>query len=261
MQIVKSLLYDVNANALQTAQLIRHGIVIIRQLFDPVKLEIEVGKRTRDLCQQLFNSPKPDTPPDCWNVNFTKRALSPVAIETSPSVLPTVARLIMESPLWAALQSIIPPDSPGKPPIRGGRLRFQPPDHVNHPLHQDMCFHPIPAFFTIWVPVNPPGQDSGRECPGLQLLNLPITEELPLASPNDIGLDPKSLLPYCIQQPCEAFLIRPQLKLGDALLFREFIPHGGFIPDKACASRVSFDFRIPLDLPRAYLPKDVDNST
>lgn len=109
MQIVKSLLYDVNANALQTAQLIRHGIVIIRQLFDPVKLEIEVGKRTRDLCQQLFNSPKPDTPPDCWNVNFTKRALSPVAIETSPSVLPTVARLIMESPLWAALQSIIPP--------------------------------------------------------------------------------------------------------------------------------------------------------
>ncbi len=208
----------------------------------PLSIEFrEIASRARRLCHQLFDSePQREVGPE-WRINFETRALSPSALGHSVTGQNVIAEILSGLPSIKQLFS-------GKSiEFQHGRLRYQPRDQINHPLHQDRMFIDCKNFMTLWIPLIKEGQITNRDCPGLRLFRHPVPrvlEKLPIASPE---ADPQDLARFIPNEYEGDSFLYPELSLGDVLIFRELVPHASFIPENSLEARVSCDFRIPLE--------------
>lgn len=227
--------------------IIEYPYALFRGLIEQELLERAIAVNARNLCERLFV--KNDTifaQPE-WVINWETRSLTPEAAEIKEAGAgspPSAAKLLMESPLGIKLQKKINPNTK----LDGGRLRFQPADKVNHPLHQDMKFHSVPTFFTFWIPVIPPQLKTNKDTPGIEIFTFPVKEQLETEHPNSSDISEETLKAYSQSINIEGFISRPQMETGDVLMFRETVPHGSYIPKEVSYPKTSFDFRLELPI-------------
>ena len=202
-----------------------------------------VANRARKACHRLFVAG--DWNPGIDKVNFAQRCAPPELIDKQDqgnSENRAAIQAIRTTPLFAWLTASLGRE----PDLKGGRLRFQPADEINHHLHQDAYFLDG-RFLTIWIPAVAPGIRCNRDAPGLEFLGRKIGERLD-SDPEDASrIDPQALADAMSPDDPDPVFARPALTLGDALLFREFVPHGGYIPPQATEAKTSFDFRFFVD--------------
>lgn len=224
------------------ADLTAWDVVIARQGVNTAAFHA-VAERARQACHRLFTAR--EGVPDPGDINFPQRAAPPKAIDTpddTKSGTTAAIRAIRSTPLFGWLSASL-----GREPLlKGGRLRFQPPDEVNHALHQDTYFL-AGRFFTLWIPAVECGVQCNADAPGLEYLKRKIDWRLDPDPENASRIDPGALAKAVAPDDPAALLLRPRLTLGDALLFRELVPHGGHIPPQTTAAKTSFDFRFLVD--------------
>lgn len=213
-------------------------VLIARQGLNTPEFQT-LAQRARHACHRLFTIK--DWVPDIDHINFPQRAAPPQTIDTqedTKSGILAAVKAIRTTPLFSWLSASL-----GYAPyLDGGRLRFQPPDEVNHGLHQDTYFLEG-QFFTLWVPAVENGVQCNGDASGLEFLKRKIHRRLKPDPKNSSQIDPNALARAMAPDDPASLLLRPELALGDALLFREMVPHGGYIPPHATKARTSLDFR------------------
>lgn len=103
------------------------------------------------------------------------------------------------------------------------------------PWHQDQEFSgPLRSGFNFWVPLSP----AGGRAPGLELWpHGPLRPYLHLQMSN---AEREAL---CQQIP-EAEIWRPELQVGDLLIFHYFILHRSYFPPQMKNTRISYELRL-----------------
>lgn len=221
--------------------------VIIRGLLDGEQLETEIAAKARHQCEALFLKKEIHTVPDFWTLNREARAVAPQAAEGITTETPKLQQLLEQS----KLSKILRQNHNYQPKVEGGRLRYQMLDRINHPLHQDLMFHHNPSFFTCWMPMMPTGIRTNVDCPGVTLFYPAVNRALAWKTKQPPEVSSDDLEQFRTHENLENDFHHPNLELGDALLFRETVPHAGFIPTTARMPRTSFDYRLWLPFKRA----------
>lgn len=215
-------------------------IALLKQAIPLSRAFLDIAERARVLCNQLFdNPPTPEEP--SWRINYNTRALSPSAIDTPDASQSLLTGFLSQLDFLGRLATM-----GCRSELLHGRLRYQPVDQINHPLHQDRMFIDCAQFLTLWVPLVEPGLVTNRDTPGLRLFKYPVNRLLKQRPGVVPEVDASDLETFCRpEQQADSFYY-PELQLGDVLLFRELVPHASYIPQGAHLARVSCDFRIPL---------------
>ena len=222
--------------------LFQWDVIVARQGMDTPAMHA-VAERARLTCHRIFVNG--DGPINNKRINLPQRAAPPQLIdgpEDSRSGTPAIIVAIRLTPLFGWLSASLGHE----PTLESGRMRFQPADKVNHALHQDTYFRDG-KFFTIWIPAVENGVRCNGDAPGLEFLRRRIDQELEPDRENPCQSDVSALADLLAPDDVDTHLVRPQLALGDALLFRESIPHGGYIPPHATEAKTSFDYRFTVD--------------
>jgi len=229
----------VSADRLSVTDLETARVLVVQQAMDPVSFDTKVASPARALCDALFGTGTRREVPADWVVNWHTRSLVPHAPTGSPSARPAVSDFFVNSPVGQMLRGITSEESYPD----GGRLRYQPVDQANHPLHQDCMFHDPPRFFTIWIPAVPKGTTVNKDVPGLELFLPAVSRRLRMEREEPPTVCREDLAQFMTVKDDPDAFVRPELELGDVLMFRETVPHRSHIPATADAPRVSFDIR------------------
>lgn len=238
----------------------RDGIVIIRNALHPaeigrvsaaalefmrdIRVRLDAGSDFSDIDKKL-------------NFNATTFACDLVAIDPETAAEPNnlqlertaLFRAIMKGPLPPLLRGILT----DKASWQMARLRVVFADRARIEsgaldFHQEQIVTKFPGVYNIWTTLTPPGTVANRDTPGVQfyLGRREKLRTLRIGSPEYEALIEHLNQAAQAGEPgdAEGTFFRPQLSLGDVVLFDSYVPHASYIPPAAQSTRVSFDIRL-----------------
>lgn len=115
-------------------------------------------------------------------------------------------------------------------------------------FHQERTVTKFPGVHNIWTTLTPRGIVANRDTAGIQFY-VGRRHELRSEEANSSGINEQlsrfnQLALTGEPGDADGYFYRPQLGLGDIVLFDCWVPHASYIPSDAKAARVSFDIRL-----------------
>ena len=238
----------------------RDGIVVIRNALDRGEMERVSAaaqgfmRHIRDRIDRGSDFSDMDKK---YNFNAPTFACDLVAIDPETAAEPNnlqlertaLYRAVMKGPLPPLLKSILTEQASWQM----ARLRVVFADRARKKsgaihFHQEQIVTKFPGVHNIWPTLSPAGTVANRDTPGVQFyigrreelctlqIGTPKYEAL-IDRLNKAAEDGKS-------GDNEGTFFRPELSLGDVIVFDRYVPHASYIPPSAHGTRVSFDIRL-----------------
>jgi ectoine hydroxylase-related dioxygenase (phytanoyl-CoA dioxygenase family) len=145
-------------------------------------------------------------------------------------------KAVVAGPLEALLKSLLTQNGAWSM----ARIRVVFSDSVNASTRGQLHFHQEklvsnfpPGLHNIWVPLMPDGAMAGRDGPGLEFY---LGDRHALSKEDVVALR--------TNRDVAQKYYRPQLAVGDVLIFDGQIPHASFFPEEVSIPRIAVDVRL-----------------
>ena len=226
----------------------RHPVVLVRRGVDPALLGALLQEAHAEFGRRDAAPLSGTLPPGMHDMHLKYRSI--IITELAVNGIP--AQNLLVTPLVAAAATLVLRKTPHifASHFRSVQINTE-NTNLTLPFHQDSRIigrlrpdeGPMPPLINMWIPL----EDCGSDRPGLELVNVPTNELIPVSNAGaniyaSLGLEiPAETIQRTFQPEA---LWHPHFSAGDFLLFKGTTIHRTYITPAMTGDRISADIRL-----------------